>query len=640
MGSRLSFGDAEDLINRIVLAEREVVFLVGAPLTAPTSAGTPGVPGVNDMVARIRSMVESKGRPTMVDAFDKLLTKTWRDYPTAFEYVKKTIGQEGSNLVIRGAVLEALRPVKGETPKNPKDLSDEACKALERHLEGWFYSPGVAALGELLATRSSRFGTVLTTNFDPLIGLAVKRAQGQAYRLVLHDDGSFEQAHADGTRIVHLHGYWYGADTLHDPNQLSRNRPKLRASMVRLLQRSTVVVLAYGGWDDIFTRTLAEVAQDTGSAPDVLWCFYGNDPVRIEDDQRDLLTALDPAIGRGRAVLYRGINCHAFLPKLAKELGSGAALAITANEPVLEDAGLAGRSAQKDELLKAFDRGQAVQIIGPRKMGKSSLLEWMKRHAGALGKRAALINARGLPRRSPAELVLAAATSLGKRAEVKAALYEQSAVPDAAAAAKALPLLAPAVLLVDEAGALVEGDHGFDKGFFDTLRSLGQARDKVQWISASEDDLFGAFESTGLTSRFLNDARKIYAGALSEADAKKFLLDRMGDAARVQAAYDLVGGFPAPLGWLVDHKGIDPTRWEAELLRWARPLFLLWWQGMSAGERALLKRAEAGSIKRSDLGDEERLVAVKLLDRGFLIEGAGGFGLCGKAWRGFVRDVG
>ncbi|EYF06769.1 hypothetical protein [Chondromyces apiculatus] len=84
--------------------------------------------------------------------------------------------------------------------------------------------------------------------------------------------------------MVHMHGYWYGTDTLHAPLQLGQERPQLRASLARLLTGRTLVVLAYGGWDDIFTRTLRDVSADQGAYPDALWCFYDRDPERIRRD--------------------------------------------------------------------------------------------------------------------------------------------------------------------------------------------------------------------------------------------------------------------------------------------------------------------------------------------------------------------
>src|SRR5437667_239493 len=75
----------------------------------------------------------------------------------------------------------------------------------------------------------SQISPVLTTNFDPLIEVALRRAGGSPVRTVLEIDGRFDLTHVDiGQHIVHLHGYWSDGDTLHTPDQLERPRPLLR----------------------------------------------------------------------------------------------------------------------------------------------------------------------------------------------------------------------------------------------------------------------------------------------------------------------------------------------------------------------------------------------------------------------------
>ena len=67
-------------------------------------------------------------------------------------------------------------------------------------------------------------------------------------------------------KIVHLHGYWRGSDTLHTPAQLTTRRRRLTASLQRLLTRHSVVVISCGGWDPSLTAQ-RHVAMDT--APDL-----------------------------------------------------------------------------------------------------------------------------------------------------------------------------------------------------------------------------------------------------------------------------------------------------------------------------------------------------------------------------------
>jgi hypothetical protein len=640
---RMEFASHDALLDRLATAAREVVFLVGAPLTAPAGASDPGVPGVGAMVERIRALFQDRGRA--LSRLDEALKADPNRYQAAFRHVLHFRGPDAANGIIRSAVLEARLP-----SARPATLADgAACDGLENDLDGWHYPAGVAALGQLVARHAARFGgTVLTTNFDPLIELSIRRAGGRAFSSVLHGDGSLETARGQGCHVVHVHGYWHGTDTLHSPLQLGQDRPQLRASLARLIRNRTVAVMAYGGWDDIFTRTLQEVTADLGAYPDVLWCFYGSDDARIQTNSGPLFEQLRPAISRQRAIFYKGIDCHAFLPELAAELGNtatGRVLSRTKSAelaPARDDAAFAARKAPQDELLRAFERGQPVQLLGPPSMGKSSLLRWMERTARSLGRPSAFINARGLGGRSPSDLVMAAAEALDKRSVVKDALFAESAVPSPSAAARVLELLSPACLLVDEAGALAEADHGFDRGFFDALRALGQ-EGKLQWISASEHDLFDLFHSTGLTSAFLNDARKIHVGDLERAEAEALLRERVPQPERVRFAYELGGGFPAALGWLGQHLSrgaVDLEQVERDLRRWIQPLFVLWWQRLDPAGRALLKRCVGEGMAAEGLAETERRAVQRLLDAGFLNEGAGRLVLGGRAWHDFVRDVG
>jgi hypothetical protein len=642
MPAPIAFETRETLLDRLLVGQREIVFLVGAPLTAPERGSTLGVPDVKAMVQRIHARIR-QGAPRALKRFEEATRVEATAYQDAFRFLAATLGQDDANAVIRAAVVQAFRP-----DARPAGLPDETgCARLEKQLDEWHYRPGVAAIGQLAARFPERFGgTILTTNFDPLLELSIRRAGGRAHSSFFPRDGSIEQTRGEGCHVVHLHGSWYGADTLHVPAQLGGDRPLLHASLVRLLQHRTVVVMAYGGWDDIFTRTLREVAADPGAASDVLWCFYDADHGRLRGANEALLENLRSSLG-GRTILYAGIDCHALLPELVAEIGgapmAAAAAAYGEMTPVMVDTEFAGRTGQRDELLAAFERGQAVQLIGPRRMGKSSLLRWMERKAKELGRQAAFVNARGLAGRSPADLVLAAAEALGKREVVRDVLYAERAVPDAVDAARAVGKLGQVVLLVDEADALAEMGHGFDKGFFDVLRALGQDG-KLQWVSASDGDLFELFLTTGLTSAFLNDARKIHVGAMARPEAEAFLREYVKDTFRVGWAWEVAGGLLPALKWLgpkLAAKDAEPGPVEKGLGVWIRPLFQQWWARLGVEERGVLKSAVGEGVRMADMGDKERRQGEGLARSGFLVEEAEGrMVLGGRVWREFVRDVG
>lgn len=290
-------GDEEELVSRLAAAHRhgkKVVFLVGAPLVAPVRKGEPGVPGVAEMIARVQAALDGEVElpaPEVPGA-----------YQQAFEILNRRRGLPQVNTVVREAVLEACRAEPGLLTAAATGDS-EACKTLEGRLDVWEHTPGVRGLGQLIAALPATFGhTLLTSNFDPLIETAIRRAGGLCWQTTLHTDGSLEASEAPGCRAVHVHGFWRGnGDTLHTPLQLSRPRPQLENSLRRLFESTLVVVVAYGGWEDVFTRGLARVVADAGASPEVLWTFYAAGVERVQKNGDAILRLLAPAGESGGA---------------------------------------------------------------------------------------------------------------------------------------------------------------------------------------------------------------------------------------------------------------------------------------------------------------------------------------------------
>jgi hypothetical protein len=212
-------------------------------------------------------------------------------------------GVDGANRVIREAVLEARLRKDGA-----------ADRATENDLDGWQLTPGVEALGRWIASREDNI-TVITTNFDPLIEIAIREAGGQCYSSILKVDGGLDMAHGLGAHVVHMHGYWLG-DTLHTATQLTSDRPRLHQSLQSVCRKKTVAVLGYGGWDDAISKALWDLAYDTQAGTDVLWTFYEDDAAKIAAKYGHIFDGLK-AVVPGRAQVYKGIDVHVVLPELA-----------------------------------------------------------------------------------------------------------------------------------------------------------------------------------------------------------------------------------------------------------------------------------------------------------------------------------
>lgn len=292
---------------------RPVVFLLGSAITAPSSIFPAGVPNAEGVIAIIGEEFQQGG----LQEFSAALDGSSNRYQAAFSYLIGRRGQQAANDVIKAAVWMARRKAKGldsgQFYSVSSNTDDATCRSFETEYAFWSLGPAVSAIGKLAAQYPSHFGqTILTTNFDPLIGVAIGVAGGNWFRTVLHRDGNLGQTSGAGSHIIHLHGYWYGADTLHTPRQLTQSRPRLKASISHLLQGRTLVVSGYSGWDDIFIETLLETVIDDLSFPEVAWAFYD----ATSDHAQRLIDELGPGIDRGRITLYDRIDCHEFFPRL------------------------------------------------------------------------------------------------------------------------------------------------------------------------------------------------------------------------------------------------------------------------------------------------------------------------------------
>src|SRR5438552_7941620 len=241
MKEPLHFFGQDELVYRLSKGlekrDQEVVFLVGAGLSAPVTSGAPGVFTTCEIINLVRD--EFAGDPGQLASLNQALDAAReKRYQAAFLFLQGRLGQAAANEIVRRAVL-AARPKDASLPEagaSVRALSDDDLRLidLDRH---WELNPGTEALGKLIAHYTKRFGRiVLTTNFDPLIEVAITRAGGQYFKTALHADGNLSQTEAPGCHVAHLHGYWYGSDTLHTVSQLQHSRPHLRASLASLVR--------------------------------------------------------------------------------------------------------------------------------------------------------------------------------------------------------------------------------------------------------------------------------------------------------------------------------------------------------------------------------------------------------------------
>jgi tetratricopeptide (TPR) repeat protein len=233
-------------------------------------------------------------------------------YQAAMQFVIECRGQPAVDTLIRDAVLDArIEPANGER-----------ADILERDLKGWSLRPGVLALGQLIQNFPAVFQRpILTSNFDPLLEIAIRQSGGNAISINLPADGNFSSLVVNDNiaQVVHFHGFWSEENTLHTPETLTRERPLLAGNLQRLLQETVLVVIGYGGWPDVFTNSLLKAVSEQTRGLNVLWTFFSNDHKEIYSRNADLLSSFSRLAGQ-RIIPYSGVDCHQVFPRLLKDL--------------------------------------------------------------------------------------------------------------------------------------------------------------------------------------------------------------------------------------------------------------------------------------------------------------------------------
>lgn len=324
--------DEDGLVERLVrgIADGEQVTLfAGSGLTAAAVPRAAGLLQLADRYAVERG--ESTNLPwALAHAREELgadagTLATYLAYRRVF--ADRVSGAE-FDVVAQEAVLEAYSPAdRATSPVAHRGRWQRVDRRLGERVENdhdaWRLPPGVEAVGRLLAELPEEFGNrILTTNFDPLVEIAIRRAGGYATSLPLGPDGKLARYRVadDSVRVYHLHGYWRptadldGQRLLHAPEPLLHRQAGLAARVADLVLGDVVCVVGYSGWDELFVEALRQLADERQVS--VVWALRRPGP--------DADEALRARLGVD-VTFFHGVDTDHLLPRLANRLGIPAA---------------------------------------------------------------------------------------------------------------------------------------------------------------------------------------------------------------------------------------------------------------------------------------------------------------------------
>ncbi|WAP69898.1 hypothetical protein [Jiella pelagia] len=159
----ITFYDKDALLYRLHEglegSNKEVVFVIGAPATAP-SGGRRGVANVAAVVELVRAEFLSK--PAQLEKLDATLLRSPNPYQAAFDFLVGRAGQDAANKIIRKAVARALTPL-GQSDWNDVicKMNDEQLRALDQNPQAWELSSAIESLGILIAKYPERLAVSL-----------------------------------------------------------------------------------------------------------------------------------------------------------------------------------------------------------------------------------------------------------------------------------------------------------------------------------------------------------------------------------------------------------------------------------------------------------------------------------------------
>ncbi|WP_456299706.1 P-loop NTPase [Ornithinimicrobium sediminis] len=263
-------GAQDDALERLVYAmeeepDREFSFVLGSGMS---NGRVPGVAGMTELFCAEMGQSEQ---------YDELIDRLG----PAGAY------QEAARLLTRRRGPRALaRVIKRATLLAAPGYEDTE-KIAQVPVSAWEVPKGLTAFASVLKNiHPSRRLVVYTTNFDPLIEVALKRRGVDTFSLAVGGDRSINPRQVHGALpVVHLHGFCEDSATLNTILELGAAREELEEAILSSIRDTMTWVMGYGGWEDSFMRAFRTLVQGTSLEllqAEIAWVTHGQQSADIE----------------------------------------------------------------------------------------------------------------------------------------------------------------------------------------------------------------------------------------------------------------------------------------------------------------------------------------------------------------------
>ncbi|MFJ5475288.1 SIR2 family protein [Pectobacterium carotovorum] len=297
MTKKMRFADCSLLIKRIEqLKGKEVAFMFGSAITMKQDGS--GIAGVSEVIDLAEIFLEEK--------FNNSEREDYINHISAYDGSKKyqeTLSYM-SDVFSNEVVFDFIEYVINEN-KDENGLQKIPQKIID--------------LVDLINSKTINCKSILTTNFDSIIESQLEKKGINGNSVSIISDSNINLNCNELINVIHLHGIHGRGETMHENNQLIVPRQKLEASIRHMLSTSEIYVIGYSGWEDSFTRTLADIVNDSEEKYSIVWCFYQNDNDDIQSKYDNVFRILEPAISRGLVRFFKNVDCNTIFEQIKKK---------------------------------------------------------------------------------------------------------------------------------------------------------------------------------------------------------------------------------------------------------------------------------------------------------------------------------